>query len=68
MVSSDLATLKPGKAVYVQWGLERRVRGRIVEVWGDPPAHIRVQLELEGEDAADEPVILLLSPSVVQAA
>jgi hypothetical protein len=60
--------LKPGSVVYVPWGLEGRVRGHVLEVWGDPPDHVRVELELKGEDDSEEPVVLLLSPSVVEAA
>ena len=57
--------LKIGDRVEVPWGLERNVRGTVVEVWGKPATHVRVQLEL-GED--DEPVVLLLSPSAMSAA
>jgi hypothetical protein len=53
--------------VYVPWGIGR-VPARVLEVWGDPPAHVRVQLELEGADTDDEPFVLLLSPSVLEAA
>jgi len=59
--------LKPGAQVLVPWGTGR-VRGRVVEVWGDPPAHVRVQLELDEMDEGDEPYIVLLSPSIVEAA
>jgi hypothetical protein len=38
------------------------VKGRIVEIWGDPPAHIRVALELE---EGEEPEVLVLSPAIV---
>jgi hypothetical protein len=38
------------------------------EVWGDPPVHVRVQLEPEGGDDLDEPVVILVSPSVLNAA
>ena len=59
--------LSVGTTVLVPWGLEADVKGKIIEVWGDPPAHVRVQLQLEGDDDA-EPVILLLSPSTLQTA
>lgn len=59
--------LQVGATVRVPWGLEGDVEGKIVEVWGDPPAHVRVELHLEGDDDA-EPVVLLLSPSVLTAA
>lgn len=42
------------------------VEGTVVEVWGDPPAHVRVRLHLGDEDG-DEPVILL-DPSILTAA
>lgn len=56
-----------GKKVSVPWGLERNVTGKIVEVWGDPPVHVRVQLMLDSDEDA-EPVVLLLSPSALNAA
>jgi hypothetical protein len=59
--------LRVGATVRVPWGLEGDVEGTIVEVWGDPPAHVRVELHLEGDDDA-EPVVLLLAPSVLTAA
>lgn len=51
----------------VPWGLEADVKAKILELWGDPPVHVRVQLLLESDDDS-EPVILLLSPSVLEAA
>jgi hypothetical protein len=59
--------LKVGTRVRVPWGLEGDVEGRIVDVWGDPPEHVRVQLVVDGEEDA-EPVVLLLSPSALDAA
>ena len=60
--------LTVGSIVRVPWGLKDDVEGTVVEVWGDPPAHVRVQLRLpEAEDDA-EPVILLLAPSALTAA
>ena len=57
--------LAVGTRVKVPWGLDKVVDGTIVEVWGDPPAHVRVQLA--GSDDED-PIVLLLSPATVQAA
>lgn len=59
--------LRVGTTVLVPWGLEADVKGKIIEVWGDPPVHVRVQLQLEGDDDG-EPVILLLSPSTLETA
>lgn len=59
--------LRVGDKVKVPWGLHREVDGEIVEVWGDPPQHVRVRLEL-AEDDELEPVTLLLAPSVLTAA
>jgi hypothetical protein len=41
----------------VPWGLEDPVQGRVVEVWGDPPSQVRVQLFVDDED--EQPVVLL---------
>ena len=54
--------LRVGATVRVPWGLEDEVEGQIVEVWGDPPAHVRVRLLLEGDE---EPVVVLLPPSAL---
>lgn len=59
--------LRVGDRVKVPWGLEREVDGEIVEVWGDPPLHVRVQLELAEDDGAERGT-LLLAPSVLTAA
>ena len=62
------ATLKAGARVTVPWGLGR-VPGTVVEVFGDPPTHVRVQIDLDDDLSEDEePVVLLLSPEVVEAA
>jgi hypothetical protein len=58
--------LQVGTKVRVPWGLEDDIEGTIVEVWGDPPVHVRVELRLEDDD--DEPVVLLLAPSALRAA
>lgn len=57
--------LTVGMKVQVPWGLEREVDGTVLEVWGDPPQHVRVELHLEGED---EPMVLLLAASALSAA
>ena len=56
-----------GSAVRVPWGLDGDVEGTVVEVWGDPPGHVRVQLRLPADDDA-EPVVLLLASSALTAA
>jgi primosomal protein N' len=58
--------LHVGARVRVPWGLEDDVEGTVVEVWGDPPVHVRVELHLKDDD--DEPVVLLLTPSALTAA
>jgi primosomal protein N' len=56
--------LRVGDRVVVPWGVDQ-VKGRVVEVWGDPATHVRVELDMgEGE----EPEILLLNPNVVRRA
>ena len=59
--------LQVGSRVRVPWGLEGPVEGRIVEVWGDPPAHVRVQLVFDSNDDS-EPIVILLSPKDLEAA
>lgn len=59
--------LQVGTKVRVPWGLEDPVEGEVVEVWGDPPTHIRVQLRLDPGDDSD-PVVILLSPKDLEAA
>jgi hypothetical protein len=57
-------SLKVGDRVVVPWGLDE-VNGRVVEVWGEPATHVRVELDLgEGE----EPEVLLLNPNIVHRA
>jgi hypothetical protein len=66
-VVNDMAKhLQVGSKVRVPWGLEDPVEGEIVEVWGDPPAHVRVQLQLDSSDS--EPIVILLSPKDLEAA
>lgn len=62
------AHIKSGDTVYVPWGLDEPVRATVVEVWGDPPAHLRVQLHPVDADEADEAIVILISPSVLTAA
>lgn len=51
---------KAGDIVHVLWGLDNPVTARVLEVWGDPPTHVRVRLIIEDDD---EPFIVLLSMS-----
>ncbi|MBI2709261.1 MAG: hypothetical protein HYX34_06160 [Actinobacteria bacterium] len=60
--------LAVGSTVRVPWGLEDAVEGTVVEVWGDPPVHVRVQLHLPEPDDDADPVVLLLAPSALTAA
>lgn len=60
-----MSALTVGARVRIPWGLQDSVVGEVVEVWGDPAAHIRVALQL---DADDERVIVLLTQSTVEAA
>jgi len=55
-----------GTTVRVPWGLNSDLEGEIIEIWGDPPTHVRVRLLLDGNE--DEPLVLLLSPSALTAA
>jgi hypothetical protein len=57
MVTGEHRHLRVGDLVWVPWGLEDPVQGRVVEVWGDPPSQVRVQLFVDDED--DHPVVLL---------
>jgi hypothetical protein len=59
--------LKPGMRVRVLWGLDT-VEGTILEVWSDPPRHVRIALELGGPEKPEDVVTLLLSPSVIEEA
>ncbi len=55
-----------GTTVRVPWGLNSELEGEIIEIWGDPPTHVRVRMLLDGNE--DEPIVLLLSPSTLTAA
>jgi len=57
VVTGEHRHLRVGDLVWVPWGLEDSVQGRVVEVWGDPPSQVRVQLFVDDED--DQPVVLL---------
>ncbi|MFP5322249.1 MAG: hypothetical protein ACLGIC_10435 [Acidimicrobiia bacterium] len=61
MPNSQNPVFHIGGRVRVPWGADQ-VEGEIVEVWGDPPAHLRVALELEEDEA---PEVLLLRPNIV---
>lgn len=61
MVSKTDRTLQVGDRVLVPWGLDH-VEGEVIEVWGDPPAHVRVAIELE---EGEEPELLLLNPRIL---
>lgn len=58
-------TLKVGDTVLVFWGIEGELPGTVVDVWGDPPSQVRVELRFEDEPA---PVVLLLPTSALKAA
>lgn len=61
--------LRVGAKVLVAWGLSRDVEGTVVEVWGDPPEHVRVRLHFNDDDEKEfGPTTILLSPSIVTAA
>lgn len=60
--------LQVGTRVRVPWGLDQDVEGTVVEVWGNPPTQVRVQLDLGPTDEFSDPVVILLSPSVLTAA
>jgi hypothetical protein len=55
-------SVKAGDIVLVPWGLEEPVHARVLELWGNPPSQVRVQLLLGTED---EQLILLLPPSLL---
>jgi hypothetical protein len=57
VVSEHRRHVKVGDVVRVPWGLEEPVPARVIEIWGDPPSQVRVQLLLDEED--ERPVLLL---------
>lgn len=62
MVTREQRHVRVGDDVLVPWGLGEPVHGRVLEIWGDPPSHVRVQLILDADE--DRP-ILLLPPSLL---
>lgn len=56
------SAVQVGERVFVPWGLDEDVEGTVVEVWGDPPTHVRVALEIEKDE---EPQTLLLKPKIL---
>jgi hypothetical protein len=60
--------LRIGDTVLVPWELSDPVPAKVLEIWGDPPEHVRVQLTFNGDDPDSDPVVLLLSPASLQAA
>lgn len=60
--------LKVGDSVLVPWGLGDPVPATVLEVWGDPPLHVRVKLQPADADESEEPAIILISPKVLLAA
>lgn len=65
MVMRMANKLRVGATVQVPWGVNGHVEGKIIDVWGDPPAHVRVQFFLDDDD---EPVVVLLAASTLNAA
>lgn len=61
MVTRTHSGLKVGDRVLVPWGVEQ-LEAEIIEIWGEPAAHVRVALQIED---GDEPEYLLLNPSVL---
>jgi hypothetical protein len=59
LVSSVARKLRAGMRVLLPWGLDT-VEGSVLEVWGDPPKHARVAVELSESDERSETVPLLL--------
>ena len=56
-MTSEHRQVRVGDLVLIPWGLQEPVRARVVEVWGDPPSQVRVQLL--ADDDEDQPVILV---------
>jgi len=61
VVTNARSTLRVGDRVLVPWGASQ-LEARIIEIWGDPPAHVRVSLQIED---GDEPEYLLLNPAII---
>jgi primosomal protein N' len=62
MVKKPRKELHVGDRVLIPWGVDE-VRGIVIEIWGSPPAHVRVALDAE---EGEESEVLLLNPSVVK--
>jgi hypothetical protein len=54
-VSERRRHVKVGDMVLVPWGIEEPVHARVIEVWGNPPSQVRVQLLLDEEDERCSP-------------
>lgn len=54
--------LSVGDAVSVPWGLDEPVDGVVVEVWGTPAHHVRVQIDGDDDESG---AVILVSPSIV---
>jgi hypothetical protein len=68
-VVNDMARqLRVGDTVLVPWGFNPPVKAKILQIWGDPPANIRVQIAFYEDDEDADPIVLLLAPSLLQAA
>lgn len=57
--------LRRGIRVQVPWGFQTR-QGRVVDVLGDPPRYVRIDLELAGPDNPEEIVTILLGTDLVE--
>jgi hypothetical protein len=62
-------TVQVGDRVRVPWGYSDFVDGRVTQIWGDPPTHIRVLLDFGTfDDGSPDLQELLLSPDVIEPA
>jgi len=59
VVSVKQRRRRVGDIVLVLWG-KKKVRARVLEVWGDSVGHMRVQLLFEN---VDDPIVLLIRES-----
>jgi hypothetical protein len=64
VVSVGEDKLRVGDRVKVLWGFDE-ISGTITDIWGSPPAQVRVAIELE---EGEQPEVLLLSPKAVRKA
>jgi hypothetical protein len=65
VVSQQRRHVKVDDVVLVPWRLEEPVHACVVEVWGDPPSQVRVQLLLDEDD--ERPVLLVPEEIMTQA-